>query len=291
MSLYFAGVFSDGTKTFCRLESQDREVISTGHSKSANIAYSVNITWESIISAVKSAIKESGLNIEPTDLSVSAGIKGTELPESYTRIVKIGEKNFKDFKVYSDGYVAYKTVFTKEPGILIIADEGVVAYTLNGDSFRKVGGWGFPQADEGSTSWIGAQAINHAFKVCDEVEEKSALSEAILSRFNHSGLELCEFAMHHSAPREFAEFYDLVLVHYKEKDKAARKIILNSMEIVSKLIEELDTYNKKKYPIYFDGKMKSVLNAEYKNKNRLRKQDIDYTDKAKTAITLLRESR
>ena len=291
MSSYFAGVFSDGTKTFCRLENQAGDMISIGESKSANIAYSVNITWESIINAIKSAIQSGQLNIELKALSVCAGIKGTELPESYTRIIRIGEKNFKKFSVYSDGYIAYKTAFTQKPGILIVADEGVVAYTLNGDNFRKVGGWGFPQADEGSTSWIGAQAINHAFKVCDGIEEKSALSEAILSRFNHSGLELCEFAMHHSAPRDFAEFYDLVVVYFNEKDEAARKIILQSLEIVSKLIDELDAYNKKKLPIYFDGKMKNILNTEYKNKTRLRKQSFDYIDKAKTAISLLRKTR
>lgn len=289
MESYFAGVFSDGIKTFCRLENSEGTLISTGASKSANIAYSVNITWESILNSILSALRESNIPVNIKDLSVCAGIKGTELPESYTKIVKIGESNFKRFKVYSDGYISYKTVFAKTPGILVIADEGVVAYTLNGDSFRKAGGWGFPQADEGSTSWIGAQAINHAFKVCDEIEENSGLSDAILSRFNHSGLELCEFAMHHSAPRDFAEFYDLVIVHYQDKDAAAKKIILKAVEIISRLITEFDDYNKKKQPIYFDGRMKSVLNAEYKHKTRLKKTKAGYTDKAKTAIMLLRE--
>lgn len=289
MSSYFAGVFSDGTQTFCRLEDENGALVSTGQSKSANIAYSVNITWESIKNAVNNALIESGLTIELSDLNVCAGIKGTELPESYTRIVQIGEKNFKQFKVFSDGYVAYKTVFTDQAGILIIADEGIVSYTQNNEDFRKIGGWGFPQADEGSTSWIGAQAINHAFKVCDEVEDKSALSEAILSKFNHSGLELCEFAMHHSAPRDFAQFYDLVLVHYMEKDPAAKKIISQSMNIIAKLIDELDAHNNRKYPIYFDGKMKDVLNSEFKGKPRVVKKSTNYSDKAKTAITLLRK--
>ncbi len=174
MNLYFVGVFSDGSKTFCRIENQAGELVSTGEAKSSNIAYSVNITWESIVNAITQALKKVNLNIELKDLAVCAGIKGTELPESYTKIINIGEKNFKQFKVYSDGYVSYKAVFSKSPGILVIADEGVVAYTQVGDNFRKVGGWGFPQADEGSTSWIGAQAINHTFKVCAEVEADSA---------------------------------------------------------------------------------------------------------------------
>lgn len=288
MGAYFVGVFSDGSKTFCRIENQTGELISTGEAKSSNIAYSVNITWESIVNAITQALKRTTLNIELKELEVCAGIKGTELPESYTKIVSIGEKNFKQFKVYSDGYISYKAVFVNAPGILIIADEGIVAYTQAVHNFRKVGGWGFPQADEGSTSWIGAQAINHTFKVCDEVEKKSALSEAILSRFNHSGLELCEFAMHHSAPRDFAEFYDLVVVQYKEKDEAARNIILKAISIISKLIDDLDASNQKKYPIYFDGKMKQILNAEYEQKSRLKKLDVDYNEKTIAAITLLR---
>lgn len=288
MSIYFVGVFSDGSKTFCRIENKVGELVSTGEAKSSNIAYSVNITWESIVNAITQALKKINLNIELKDLVVCAGIKGTELPESYTKIVNIGEKNFKQFKVCSDGYISYKTVFSKTPGILVIADEGIVAYTQAAHDFRKVGGWGFPQADEGSTSWIGAQAINHTFKVCDEVEKKSGLSEAILSRFNYSGLELCEFAMHHSAPRDFAEFYDLVIVQYKEKDEAARNIVLKAVSIISQLIDGLDASNQKKYPVYFDGKMKQILNTEYAQKNRIKKLDIDYNEKAKAAIALLR---
>lgn len=290
MDHYFAGIFSDGTKTYCCIENQQGEFISFGEAKSSNIAYSVNITWDSIVNAITQALQKSNLNLELKNLSVSAGIKGTELPESYAKILNIGEKNFKVFKVYSDGYVSYKTVFSNAPGLLIVADEGMVAYTQRGNGFRKVGGWGFPQADEGSASWIGAQAINHAFKVCDEVEQKSALSEAILSRFNHSGLELCEFVMHHSTPRDFAEFYNLVMVHYKGKDQAARNIVLKAVNIITALIEDLDASNKKKYPIFFDGKMKSVLDMEYGHKNRLNKAEINYLDKSKAAIKLLRES-
>lgn len=290
MDSYFVGVFSDGTKTFCCIENQDGKLVSEGEAKSSNIAYSVNITWESIVSAINKALKKNDLTIPLKELSVSVGLIGTELPESYARIISIGEKNFKQFKIYSDGYVSYKAVFSEASGILIVADEGIVAYTQGENGFRKVGGWGFPQADEGSASWIGAQAINHTFKVCDEVDQKSALSEAILSRFHHSGLELCEFSMRHSAPRDFAEFYDLVIICYKEKDRAACSIIARAVTIISKLIEELDIYNKKKHPIYFDGKMKNVLNTEYEHKNRLKKIGVNYGDKAKAAITLLRQS-
>ena len=94
MNQYFAGIFSDGTKTFCRIEDKNGELMGAGDAKSSNIAYSVNITWESIANAVSQAIKNSHVNIELKDLAVCAGIKGTELPESYTKIIRIGEKNF-----------------------------------------------------------------------------------------------------------------------------------------------------------------------------------------------------
>lgn len=65
--------------------------------------------------------------------------------------------------IENDVFLAYRTSFTGQRGILLYAGTGsILIYSDSGGELRRIGGWGYLLGDEGSGYWIGREAIRTA---------------------------------------------------------------------------------------------------------------------------------
>ncbi|MDA5109199.1 N-acetylglucosamine kinase [Brevibacillus thermoruber] len=89
--------------------------------------------------------------------------------------------------VENDGFAALLGATNGEPGILVIAGTGSIAFGVNraGETARA-GGWGHRVGDEGSGYWIGKQAIMAVLKAADGRGEPTLLESLLLP---HLGLD------------------------------------------------------------------------------------------------------
>src|SRR5581483_6339154 len=108
--------------------------------------------------------------ISPRKISrTCAGITGTgraEIAELMRDLVMslVGG----EVEVIGDIQVAFEDAFADQPGVLMIAGTGAIAYGRNsaGDTARA-GGWGYLVSDEGSGSWIGLEAVRAVLREKD----------------------------------------------------------------------------------------------------------------------------
>jgi N-acetylglucosamine kinase-like BadF-type ATPase len=83
-------------------------------------------------------------------------------------------------QLYHDAVTALAGASIAQPGVVVIAGTGVVAYgrLASGDEARS-SGWGYLIGDEGSGYWIGIEAIRAACKASDGRGESTDLVERI----------------------------------------------------------------------------------------------------------------
>ncbi|SEQ73693.1 BadF-type ATPase [Faunimonas pinastri] len=89
-------------------------------------------------------------------------------------------------RVLNDVHAAYEGAFVGQPGVLLLAGTGSMAWAASaaGENVR-VGGWGDAFGDEGSAYWIGRETIARVSRMIDGRLPPSGLAEAL---FTHLGL-------------------------------------------------------------------------------------------------------
>lgn len=154
------GIYGTGTKTIARIETQRGSLIGEGISGTANFYLSVKQAWDAIYDSINQALSSTEITLysKKYNFHIGLGIKNTELPEAAHEFLKM-ENPFDTLLLESDAYVACLGAHNGKDGAVIIIDEGVVGYVLQSNQCIKVGGWGFPHADTGSTAWLGLEAI------------------------------------------------------------------------------------------------------------------------------------
>lgn len=87
----------------------------------------------------------------------------------------------KNLLVENDGLVALLGATNGEPGVLVIAGTGSIAYGINEQGISaRTGGWGHRVGDEGSGYWIGKNAITAILQAADGRGEVTELAASIL---------------------------------------------------------------------------------------------------------------
>jgi N-acetylglucosamine kinase-like BadF-type ATPase len=84
-------------------------------------------------------------------------------------------------QLYHDAVTALAGASVAQPGVVVIAGTGVVAYgCLDSGEEARSSGWGYLIGDEGSGYWIGIEAIRAACKASDGRGNPTALLKRVL---------------------------------------------------------------------------------------------------------------
>ena len=144
-------------------------------------------------------------------------------------------------EVVADGEIALAAAFGTEPGILLNAGTGSIAYARDRTGrLRRSGGYGWQLGDEGSGYWIGRRALASAAKARDRMGEASGLLARILATLGLREFdELVRWATT-ATPSQVAALATPVLAAAKDGDASARRITAEAAVELVELVQVVE---------------------------------------------------
>ena len=138
----------------------------------------------------------------------------------------------------SDGSIACLGAHSGEDGGIVIVGTGSIALARIGEREERVGGYGFPVADEGSGADLGLRAIRLALRAADGRIDATSLLRDVIARFGGDPFEVIAW-MDKATATDYATFAPLVMRHANDGDKVARRIVQGGAEQIDGLARAL----------------------------------------------------
>src|SRR3954471_5592967 len=226
-SIYVLGIDAGGTKTVCQLADENGEVLAESRRGGANLQAAGELEVEKVLHEVmEEAIGEH--EVRPT--AICLGIAGVDRPDD-ARVVRgimkrIGYKA--RVLVVNDALVALEAGAPGQPGIVIIAGTGSIAYGRNErNEAARAGGWGYVLGDEGSGYWIGRAALRAVLRESDRRGPATRLTSLLL---NYFGVARAPELIHHvyhatMRPAAIASLAQFVMGAFQDGDEVAIGIL------------------------------------------------------------------
>jgi glucosamine kinase len=221
---FFLGIDGGGTKTRC-LIGDESSVLGAGSASGSNILrVGEACAQDSLAGAVQQACLAAG--VSPQQIArTCAGVSGAA-DDGIASLVQrlliaiVGGA----IEVIGDMEVALEAAFGGEPGIIVIAGTGSIAYGRNARGQKaRAGGWGRLASDEGSGHWIAVKALGAALRSRDEGAD-SDLLKRFLGELNLATAD--ELVIHLNADpiQDYACLFPVVLASAKAGDRSAREV-------------------------------------------------------------------
>lgn len=216
MKKFWVGVDGGATKCKVRVEDDTGRLLGTVVSGPANIRISVPGTWNSIQQGLVQILSPLDISIDEytCEFHAGMGLAGCEMQEAVDAFLKQTPRNFKTLQVVSDAHTACLGAHMGQDGAIIIAGTGSVGFQLQDGKTTRVGGWGFPQDDEGSGAWIGLRAFNATLHWLDGRLSDNTLVKAIFSHFGNDKARLIAWS-NQANSRAFATLVPIIIEQYQ----------------------------------------------------------------------------
>jgi N-acetylglucosamine kinase-like BadF-type ATPase len=180
---FVLGIDAGGTKTVCQLADENGVVLAETRRGGANLQASGELEVEKVLHEVmEEAIGDHAV----VPAAICLGIAGVDRPED-ARVVRglmkrIGYKA--KILVVNDALIALEAGAPEQPGVVVIAGTGSIAYGRNDhDLAARAGGWGYMLGDEGSGYWIGRAALRAVLREADRRGPATLLTGLLLNYY------------------------------------------------------------------------------------------------------------
>lgn len=181
--MYVLGIDAGGTKTVAYLADADGRIIGEGRGGGANLQAHGELEVEKVLHAVlEQAIGDRAV----VPAAVCVGIAGVDRDDDDRLVRDIMRRlGFRtNTLIVNDALVALTAGTNGEPGVVVIAGTGSIAYGVNHDgSAARAGGWGHVLGDEGSGYWIGREALMAVVRQADGRGPSTQLTPLVLEHF------------------------------------------------------------------------------------------------------------
>ena len=179
--MHVLGIDAGGTKTVCLLADELGRVVSEARGGGANLQASGELEVEKVLHAVmETALGDR--DVQPA--AICLGIAGVDRESDAAAVRGIMRRiGFKTRTlVVNDALIALVAGAGDEPGIVIVAGTGSIAYGRDGAGrAARAGGWGYVLGDEGGGFWIGRAALNAVVRQYDGRGPQTMLTEMVLT--------------------------------------------------------------------------------------------------------------
>jgi len=194
--VFVIGIDAGGTKTVCQLADESGAVVQETRGPGANLQAVGELEVEKVLHDVmERAIRGSGGISSSADrrarlpAAICLGIAGVDREEDALVVGDIMRRIGQNARVLivNDALVALEAGVPGQPGVVVIAGTGSIAYGRNarGEAARA-GGWGYVLGDEGSGYWIGRTALRAVLREADRRGEPTSLTGRLLMHFDVS---------------------------------------------------------------------------------------------------------
>lgn len=174
------GIDGGGSSTKALAVAVDGTVIGYGESGPSNYQA---VGADRAVRAVLEAGHKAKVNGATQPVAYFLGMAGTGRIEDKVKVQSHLEGLLKPagVTVETDAYIALAGVTLGQPGVVVIAGTGSIAFGINqyGRQARS-GGWGYLLGDEGGAFDIGRQGVRAVLKECDGRGPATALTESLL---------------------------------------------------------------------------------------------------------------
>jgi glucosamine kinase len=223
---HYLGIDGGGTKTTCAVGDETRLIAAATAGPSNIVRVGERQVRESLHQAVYQACAASGITPGQV-VRTCIGGSGAARPELAAMVRGIlAEILTTPIDVVGDMEIALQAAFGDDPGAIVIAGTGSIAYGRDrtGKTLRA-GGWGFEIGDEGSAHWIGRAAVSAVLRASDREGDhaaSSALAKALCGAWGVSTLSDLARAANSVPPPDFAALFRTVVA---SEDELAREVL------------------------------------------------------------------
>lgn len=243
LSNYILGIDGGGTKTLAVIADLNGQIIGAGLGGPANFDdVGISTAQANIETAVVMACQQANLPQEPF-ASVFLGMAGVVSPRDHAIVQQIalslGLAEPERIGIGHDCSIALAGGLSGRPGIVLIIGTGSSCYgqTADGQGWRS-GGWGHLISDEGSSYWLGVQAMRTAVMVSDGRLPASMLLEKVQQHF---GLTEVNDLMHRIyvqglSRSEIAALAPMVIQAAEAGDSPAQELIRHGTQDLAECV-------------------------------------------------------
>jgi glucosamine kinase len=180
--MYVLGIDAGGTKTVCLLADDKGVILAEGRGGGANLQAHGELEVEKVLHHVMDTAL-GNRDIRPA--AICLGIAGVDRPQDAEAVRgimrRIGAKT--RTLVVNDALVALVAGAGENPGVVLIAGTGSIAYGRNASGrAARAGGWGYLLGDEGSGFWIGRRALSAIVRAADGRGPSTQLTDLVMNR-------------------------------------------------------------------------------------------------------------
>ena len=180
------GIDAGGSKTVAWLADAKGQVVGEGRAGGANLHSAGELATEKTLFEV---IHEALGDRVALPEVVCVGMAGMDRPadEAVVRAIlrRLGFRGV--MHAVNDALIALVAGADEDPGVVVIAGTGSIAYGVGPDATAaRAGGWGEVYGDEGSAFWVGARALAAVVRAADRRGPATALSALVL---RHAGVD------------------------------------------------------------------------------------------------------
>jgi glucosamine kinase len=222
---FFLGIDGGGTKTRCVVGDEKSE-LGVGTSSSSKVQrVGEACARDALAGAVHEACVQAG--ISPRQIACTcAGITGSARPEiaGVMRDLITGMVGG-HVEVVGDVEIAFENAFGADPGVIVIAGTGSIAFGRDKKGgTARAGGWGYPMSDEGSGQWIGAEAVRASLRERDRGRPSELLND-LMKKLGAKSFEDFIVQLNANPPLDFAALFPIVLAASDRGDFLASEIL------------------------------------------------------------------
>src|SRR5688572_31330836 len=180
VSMHVLGIDAGGTKTVCLLADEHGHVLSESRGGGANLQASGELEVEKVLHAV---MEEAMGDRDLQPAAICLGIAGVDREADAVAVRGIMRRiGFKARTlVVNDALIALVAGAGEQPGVVVVAGTGSIAYGRDGGGrAARSGGWGYLLGDEGGGFWIGRAALMAVVRAFDGRGPATMLSDFVL---------------------------------------------------------------------------------------------------------------
>jgi len=243
---FYLGIDGGGTKTACAIGDESR-TLATSLAGPSNV---VRVGEQQARESLHRGVREicAAVRITPSQIACTCvGAAGAANPEIDAVVHRVlAEVLPGPIEVLGDMEIALAAAFGSDPGVIVIAGTGSIAFgrDRNGHTMRA-GGWGFAISDEGSAHWIGRSAVGAVLRaaaragldpVARQALESSALVTALLEAWGLTSIPDLVRAGNAIPPPDFAALFAPIA---SCDDPVSRQVLSQAGKELARLVSDV----------------------------------------------------
>lgn len=235
---FFIGIDGGATSCIARIRDTDGNLLGEGEGGPANIHSDLPLAKASIRAATKSALIAAGLDERSLKHAhAGLGLAGAGLKTASDRLIS-EVTDFASIELETDAYVAWLGAHQGGDGGVAILGTGSCGLAIVSGRRIAVAGWGPEVSDEAGGQRMGREALRRTLWAYDGRAKKSALTAAILTRFNWDPAEIVSFAAKASSA-DYARFAPLIFRYAAAEDPLAGTLVKEAADAAVSIIDTL----------------------------------------------------